>query len=223
MKIKLVCMLLLTAITSSAQDWAKTSKYKADNARLAAIPSANRIVLMGDSITEFWSQRDPSFFADKPYLVNRGIGGQTTPQMLERFPSDVIALKPKVVVILAGINDIAGNTGDVSLDEIMNNIAQMAEMAKTKKIKVVLCSVLPAAAFSWNTKVKPANEIVKLNAKIKAYANKHQLGYVDYYSVTVDAKKGLKKEFSGDGVHPNKKGYKVMEPLLQSAIQKTMK
>jgi lysophospholipase L1-like esterase len=219
MKSKFLLMLLLTALTTYAQDWANTSKYKPDNARLAAIPMPNRIVLMGDSITEFWKQRDPAFFEDKPYLVNRGIGGQTTPQMLGRFASDVIALKPKVVVILAGTNDIAGNTGPISLDKIMGNIKQMAEMARTHKIKVVLCAVLPAAAFTWNPNVQPASKIIALNKMIKAYADKNHIAYADYYSVTVDANKGLRKEFTGDGVHPNKKGYKVMEPILEAAIK----
>lgn len=210
--------MLLFAITSHAQDWANTSKYKADNSRLAAIPTSNRIVLMGDSITEFWKQRDPALFEDKPYLVNRGIGGQTTTQMLERFAPDVIALKPKVVVILAGINDIAGNTGPISLPKIMGNIEKMAQMAKADKIKVVLCSVLPAAAFPWNPTVQPTDKIIALNKMIKAYADNNQIPYVDYYSVTVDTNKNLKKEFTGDGVHPNKKGYKAMEPILQQAI-----
>jgi len=222
MKFKFLYM-LLTVVTAHAQDWANTSKYKADNARISAVQMPNRIVLMGDSITEFWKQRDPGFFDDKPYLVNRGIGGQTTPQMLERFPTDVIALKPKVVVILAGTNDIAGNTGKISLESIMDNIVKMAEMAKKHQIKVVLCSVLPASAFSWNLQMQPAEKIIQLNKMIKAYADKHHLAYVDYFSATVDGNKGLKKEFSGDGVHPNKKGYKVMEPLLAAAIQQTMK
>jgi len=206
-----------------AQDWANTSKYKADNEQLSSVQIPNRIVLMGDSITEFWTKSDAAFFEDKPYLVNRGIGGQTTSQMLERFPQDVLALKPNVVVILAGTNDIAGNTGSISLNAIFKNIVKMAEMARSKKIEVVLCSVLPAAAFTWNPNVRPADKIIALNKMIKAYANKHKIAYADYFSVTVDNNKGLKKEFSGDGVHPNKKGYKAMEPVLEAAIQKTLK
>ena len=218
MKYTLV-LLLMAHTTIFAQDWANTSKYKADNALLAARKSNNRIVLMGDSITEFWKQRDPAFFEDKPYLVNRGIGGQTTPQMLERFDNDVVALGPKVVVILAGTNDIAGNTGKTSLDQIMANIAKMAQKANKQNISVVLCTLLPAAPYPWNPGVNPAEKIIALNKKIKAYAAKNNFGFCDYYSVTVDADKRLKKEFSGDGVHPNKKGYKAMEPVLQAAIQ----
>lgn len=218
MKYTLV-LLLMAHTTIFAQDWANTSKYKADNALLAARKSNNRIVLMGDSITEFWKQRDPAFFEDKPYLVNRGIGGQTTPQMLERFDDDVVALGPKVVVILAGTNDIAGNTGKTSLDQIMANIAKMAQKANKQNISVVLCTLLPAAPYPWNPSVNPAEKIIALNKKIKAYAAKNNFGFCDYYSVTVDADKRLKKEFSGDGVHPNKKGYKAMEPVLQAAIQ----
>ena len=178
---------------------------------------------MGDSITEFWTKSDAAFFEDKPYLVNRGIGGQTTSQMLKRFPQDVIALKPNVVVILAGTNDIAGNTGVISLKNIFKNIVKMAEMAQSKKIDVVLCSILPAAAFTWNPDMKPANKIIELNKMIKAYADKHKIAYADYFSVTVDKNNGLKKEFSGDGVHPNKQGYKAMEPVLEAAIKKTSK
>lgn len=214
--------MLLLALTPHAQDWANTSKYKADNQRMADMQTTNRIVLMGDSITEFWKQRDPAFFDDNPYLVNRGIGGQTTTQMLERFDADVIALKPKVVVILAGTNDIAGNTGAISLNNIMANIQKMTQMAKAKKIKVVLCALLPAAAFGWNPSEKPADKIIALNKMIKSYAAKNHIPYADYHSVTVDGNKGLKKEFSGDGVHPNKKGYKVMEPILEAAIQKAI-
>ena len=213
-------MLVLLTANGFAQDWANKAKYAADNARLANTDATNRIVLMGDSITEFWTKRDPDFFEDKPYLINRGIGGQTTPQMLERFEQDVIALKPKVVVILAGTNDIAGNTGPISLDDIMGNLSKMAQLAQKHQIKVVMCALLPAAAYGWNPDVDPIEKIVALNKMIKAYADANGTGYVDYYSATVDENNGLMKAFSGDGVHPNKKGYKVMAPLLEAAILK---
>ncbi|MFT3794229.1 SGNH/GDSL hydrolase family protein [Flavobacterium sp.] len=179
--------------------------------------SASRIVMMGDSITQGWPLTDPAFFEGKN-ITNKGIGGQTTPQMLARFEKDVLALRPKIVVIMAGTNDIAGNTGPMTLQMTLDNIVKMTEMAKANKIKVVLCSVLPANGFPWNRSIQPADKIIALNQMIKAYADKNKIVYADYYRVTVDQNKGLKKEFSGDGVHPNKKGYQAMEPVLERAI-----
>ena len=176
-----------------------------------------RVVFMGNSITENWLNIRPEFFACKPY-VNRGIGGQTTPQMLVRFKQDVIDLQPAVVVILAGINDIAGNTGPSTIAMITDNIFSMAELATTNNIAVVICAVLPAAEFSWNPGLEPAEKVVELNKRLKAYAIKHSLEYVDYFTPMANEKNGLKDELGDDGVHPNAAGYTIMEPLLESAL-----
>lgn len=213
---------LLLSTSAFAQDWANTSRFKDENAKLA-LPSSgeNRVVFMGNSITEGWVNTDPDFFAGKSY-VNRGISGQTTPQMLVRFRPDVINLKPAVVIILAGTNDIAGNTGPSTLEMIMDNLISMAELAKANQIKVVLSSVLPAFDYPWKPGLEPAPKIVKLNKMIKTYAEKNDIVYLDYFSSTVDDRNGLKKELSGDGVHPNMAGYKIMEPLAEDAIKKAL-
>ena len=204
-------------------DWPNLARYRAENEKLG-LPAAgeNRVVFMGNSITEGWKNLSPEFFTGRPYF-DRGISGQTTPQMLVRFRPDVIELKPKVVVILAGINDIAGNTGPSTLEMIEANIASMAELAKVHGIKVVLSSVLPAYDFPWNPGVFPAEKILALNQWIKKYAADNGFTYLDYYSPMVDDRKGLKPEYSEDGVHPNKAGYKVMEPLAEKAIEKALK
>jgi lysophospholipase L1-like esterase len=176
---------------------------------------------MGDSITEFWSVLHPEFFTNKPY-VNRGISGQTTPQMLVRFRADVITLKPSLVVIMAGVNDIAGNTGPSTLEMITDNIFSMAELAKANQIKVILCSVLPAYDFSWNKGSFPAQKIAILNAMIKNYADANKILYLDYYSAMVDERNGMKAQYSEDGVHPNKAGYEVMAPLAEKAITEVL-
>jgi lysophospholipase L1-like esterase len=208
--------------SASAQDWANTSRFKDENAKLTSPSSGeNRVVFMGNSITEGWINTDPDYFAGKSY-VNRGISGQTTPQMLVRFRPDVINLKPAVVVILAGTNDIAGNTGPSTLEMIMDNLISMAELAKVNQIKVVLSSVLPAFDYPWKPGLEPAPKIVKLNKMIKTYAEKNDIVYLDYFSSTVDDRNGLKKELSGDGVHPNMAGYKIMEPLAEAAIKKAL-
>jgi len=217
----LFAVLLLSA-SASAQDWANTSRFKDANAKLTSPSSGeNRVVFMGNSITEGWINTDPDFFAGKSY-VNRGISGQTTPQMLVRFRPDVINLKPAVVVILAGTNDIAGNTGPSTLEMIMDNLISMAELAKANQIKVVLSSVLPAFDYPWKPGIEPAPKIVKLNEMIKTYAEQNNIVYLDYFSSTVDDRNGLKKELSGDGVHPNMAGYKIMEPLVEAAIKKAL-
>ncbi len=205
-----------------AQDWANLNKYQNENAKLQPLePGQKRTVFMGDSITEFWSVNCPDFFAGKQY-VNRGISGQTTPQMLIRFRADVIALKPAVVVILAGINDIAGNTGPSTLEMITDNIFSMAELAKANNIKVILCSVLPAYDFPWRTGSYPAEKVITLNTMIKKYAEANGILYLDYYSAMVNDQKGLNAAYSGDGVHPNKTGYEVMNPLVEKAIAKVL-
>ena len=207
---------------SIAQDWANLSKYEAENTKIKSQKEVEkRVVFMGDSITEFWLKIHPEFFEGKPYL-DRGISGQTTPQMLLRFRQDVINLHPEVVVILAGVNDIAGNTGPTSNQNIMGNIVSMVELAKANKIKVILCSILPAVNFNWRPNDKAAETIIQLNQLIKAYAINQHIPFVDYHAAMADKKKGLPKEFSEDGVHPNIKGYKTMELLLEQAIQKVL-
>lgn len=206
----------------SMQDWPYLAKYREENAKLSLpISSENRVVFLGDSITEFWSKEQPLFFQNKSY-INRGISGQTTPQMLLRFRADVIALNPKIVVILAGGNDIAGNTGAATTEMITNNIFSMIELAKVHHIKVILCSVLPANFFYWNPKEKPADRIIELNAILENYAFSNDIAFVDYYSAMADEQKGLKTTLSEDGVHPNTAGYEIMGPLIEKAIQHTI-
>ncbi len=218
----ILCIFIATMEFSLAQDWANTERYKNENANLdAPAPGEERIVFMGNSITESWKSFRPSFFENKSF-VNRGIGGQTTPQMLARFRPDVINLKPTVVVILAGVNDIAGNTGPSTLEMIANNIISMAELAKANNIKVILSSVLPAFDFSWRPGLEPSGKIIALNKMIKDYADKHDIIYLDYFSAMVDDRNGLKDEYTYDGVHPNEAGYKVMEPLVLEEIKKSL-
>jgi lysophospholipase L1-like esterase len=178
------------------------------------------IVFMGDSITEGWSQLNPSFFEGKPY-INRGISGETTQEMLKRFQKDVIDSKPSIVVILAGTNDIAENSGPIPLENVAENIIAMTKMAEANKIRVILCSVLPTSDFPWRSGLKPTEKIVQLNNMIKDYARSNRLRYVDYYSSLVDKHHGMKSVYSEDGVHPNIAGYKVMEPLIEEAIETT--
>lgn len=199
-------------------DWANLKKYDSENKQLSTTPTSKRIVFMGDSITEFWKVNDSSFF-DKS-KINRGISGQTTPQMLLRFSQDVISLKPEVVIILAGINDIAENTGPISKEGILENIIAMSELAKANNIKVILCSILPANRFNWNSKISPANRVIELNKMIQSYADKNKILYIDYYSKMVDDENGLQKRYGEDGVHPNKEGYLVMKLIVNEAIER---
>jgi lysophospholipase L1-like esterase len=203
-------------------DWANLNRFRSENFKLG-LPATGekRVVFMGNSITEGWSRTDSAFFAGKPY-VNRGISGQTTPQMLIRFRPDAINLKPSVIVILAGINDIAGNTGPSTLEMIEDNLSSMVELAKANGIPVVLSSVLPAFDFPWRPGMQPAEKVVKLNIWIRKYAEKKGCIYLDYFTPMADERHGLKKELTFDGVHPNLAGYKVMEPLVESAINKAL-
>lgn len=215
-----IALALCFAAGVSAQDWAGLGIYQAENVKLAPPEKGeNRVVFMGNSITEFWLKLHPEFFAGKPY-VDRGISGQTSPQMLLRFRQDVVELKPSIVIILAGVNDIAGNTGPSTLEMIMNNIISMAQLAKANHITPILCSVLPANDFWWNPGTEPADKIISLNKMIKQYADENGIIYVDYFTPMVDDQKGLKKEYSDDGVHPNVAGYQLMEPLAEEAIAK---
>jgi lysophospholipase L1-like esterase len=200
-------------------DWPNLNKYQKANSILQnSVPNDNRVVFMGDSITEFWSREAPQFFEGKPY-INRGISGQTTPQILVRFRADVIALKPNLVVILAGVNDIAGNTGPSTLEMITDNIFSMIDLAKAHNIKVILCSVLPAADFPWKPNQEPANTIIALNNLLTNYAFANEISFVDYHTAMADDQKGLPLAYSKDGVHPNKAGYEVMAPIVEQAIQ----
>jgi lysophospholipase L1-like esterase len=185
-------------------------------------PGENRVVFMGDSITEGWHFDVPlPAFAGKPY-INRGIGGQTTSQMVLRFHQDVIALQARVVVILAGTNDIAGNSGPMTLEQTEDNLAAMAEMATANQIRVVLCSVLPAFDYPWQPGLTPAPKIDAINAWIKAYAEKHEYIYVDYHSAMKDERDGLAVNLSRDGVHPTPAGYAIMAPLVEAGIARAL-
>ena len=201
-------------------DFGWLARFKEANEKLGS-PAAgeNRVVFMGDSITEGW-HLDMSF-PGKPY-VNRGISGQTSPQMLLRFRQDVIGLKPKVVVILAGTNDIAGNTGPMTLEQTENNLASMADLATVNHIRVVLCSVTPAFDFPWHRGLEPAPKIDALNAWIKSYAAERGYVYVDYHSALKDAEDGLPPALSRDGVHPLPAGYAIMAPLAEAGIAKAL-
>jgi lysophospholipase L1-like esterase len=204
-------------------DWANLKRYRQANAELAPpAPNEKRVVFMGNSITDAWAQYFPTMFPGKPY-IGRGISGQTTPQMLVRFRQDVVALKPAVVVILAGTNDIAGNTGPSTLEMIEGNIASMAEIAWANGIRVVLSSVLPAYDYPWRPGLEPAPKIVALNAWIRDYAASHDAVYLDYHSKMADDREGLRADLTSDGVHPTEAGYRVMAPLVEAAIADAMK
>ncbi|HNQ82372.1 MAG TPA: SGNH/GDSL hydrolase family protein, partial [Bacteroidales bacterium] len=229
MKINIVLLLILISVNGFSQtdpftqDWANLKKYESEN-RSLKLPAdgENRVVFLGNSITEFWKYADSSFFIGKPYL-NRGISGQTTPQMLLRFRPDVIDLQPAVVVILAGINDIAENTGPASMESIYGNIISMVQLARANEIKVVICSILPANHFYWRPQIEPAEKVIKLNSLLENYCKQNNLIFLDYYSGMVDSEKGLDKKYTDDGVHPTLAGYKYMEPLVEEAIQKALK
>jgi lysophospholipase L1-like esterase len=206
------------------QDWPQLSRYHAANATVAP-PAAgeNRVVFMGDSITDGWGRKNKDFFPGKPYF-NRGISGQTTPQMLIRFRPDVIALKPKVVVILAGTNDIAGNTGPSTLEMIEDNLSSMADLAKANGIKVVFSSVMPVCDYHRpQTERRPPEKIIALNTWMKRYAEKNGYVYLDYYTPMLDDTGMLKKEITADGLHPNDAGYAIMTPLVEKAIAEALK
>ncbi|MBS1500613.1 MAG: dienelactone hydrolase family protein [Bacteroidetes bacterium] len=203
-------------------DWPDLRKYDAENRNTPPpAPGQKRVVFMGNSITEFWWIQDSAFFVNHHY-IGRGISGQTTPQMLVRFREDVINLKPAVVVILAGINDIAQNTGPEKIEDIFGNIRSMVELAHAAHIKVVISSVLPANHFPWRPSIDPTEKVIQLNKMLKAYADANNIVYLDYYSAMVDDKKGLPANLSHDGVHPTLEGYKVMEPMVVKAINEAL-
>ena len=218
----------LMAVTNQdtrLRDWANLARYRDANKTVTRADA----VFMGDSITDLWQQpRFGGFFPGKSY-VDRGISAQTTPQMLIRFRPDVIALKPRVVVILAGTNDIAGNTGPMTNEDIQNNLASMAELARANTIRVVLASITPVSAYHVapnqppQTERRPAARILAINAWMKAYAAANKHVYLDYYSAMIDGTGMLKAEFSADDLHPNIEGYKVMAPLAEAAIAQALR
>ena len=200
------------------QDWPNLARYRDDNAKLPPPgKDEKRVVFIGDSITDGWGRRTNDFFPGRPY-VNRGISGQTTPQMLVRFRADVVALDPAVVVILAGINDIAENTGPTTMGAIEDNLASMCDIATANGIRVVLSSVTPAIDFPWRRGMDPAPKVRTLNAWIKQYAASHGYTYLDYYTALADAEGGMKAGLANDGVHPTPEGYAIMAPLAEQAI-----
>lgn len=204
-------------------DWPNLTRYRDENAKLGdPAPGERRVVFMGDSITEMWGKSYGKFFPGKPY-VNRGISGQTTPQMLARFQQDVLHLKPTVLVLAGGINDIAGNTGPESLETIEDNYRSMVTLAKADHIRVVLTSTLPASWLPWRPGAHPAETVRQLNAWVKEYARAEHLVYVDYYSAMVDDQGGIRPNLAMDkAVHPNDAGYAIMEPLAERAIESAL-
>ena len=202
-------------------DWAQLCRYKAENAAVLHHMMGSRVVFMGDSITELWKFAHPDFFGEN--YIDRGIGGQTTAQMLVRFRQDVISLKPTVVHILGGTNDIAGNGGPTTLEAIKNNIASMVDLATANDIRVVIGSVPPAGMFPWRPSVvEPAQHIVEMNEWLRRLAREKNLIYVDYHEPLADERDAMKQTFSNDGVHPNRDGYSVMEPLARRAIDQAL-
>lgn len=219
-----VAALSISAAAQNNKDWGQIGKYAGANIELNSHKNnGKRVVLLGNSITEQWVSYHSDFFKQTGYL-GRGISGQTSYQFLVRFREDVINLKPKVVVINAGTNDIAENTGPYDEERTMGNIISMCELAKANKIKVILSSVLPCNKMYWSGATDVANKIESLNKRIKEYAKKNKLPYIDYYTPLVYGQdRGLNRRYSDDGVHPNVEGYKVMEPLLVEAVRKYVK
>ncbi|TQI71438.1 lysophospholipase L1-like esterase [Gramella sp. Hel_I_59] len=204
------------------QDWAALNKYREENIKITQSSIWPEVVFMGDSITEAWANLHPKFFDSNNYL-GRGIGGQTTPQMLIRFTADVLDLNPKAVVILGGTNDITENTGTSSIKMITDNIKAMAYLAEKKNIKVILSSVLPVNNYPWRPGLKPVSKIEVLKAWLQNFTQENGYVYLDYFDSLRDENKGLPKRFSEDGVHPNSIAYRIMEPLAIEAIKKALR
>lgn len=222
-KLLLLAALTLSAATAAAQDpetdWANFGRFEAENAALAASPE---VVLMGNSITEGWIRLRPGFFAENGY-VSRAISGQTTSQMLVRFRADVLDLHPQVVVICGGTNDIAQNTGYISLPHILGNLVSMVELARANGIAPVLCSLLPAREFGWRKELEPAPLIIELNAMIREYARRENVPYVDYHAAMSEADGGMVAAYTYDEVHPTAAGYDVMEQILPPVVDAVLK
>lgn len=223
-KILLFICCLICSGTIMSQDWPNLERFK--NANDSVMEQSNselRVVFMGNSITQGWLNKDLNFF-DNPNFINRGISGQTTPQMLVRFRQDVIELNPKAVVILAGINDIAENTGPISIDDIFNNFKSMCDMAKANNINVVLCSVLPAKEFPWRMHIDPKPKVKALNGLLKSYTSlNNHITYVNYYDALVTKELGLPKALTTDEVHLTLEGYRTLESMVLDGIEKALK
>jgi len=198
-----------------ANDWAWLCRYQAENARLRATDRV-KLVFMGDSITEGWAHYDPSFFTRG--RVDRGIAGQTSAQMILRFYQDVIMLRPEAVHIMAGTNDLAGNTGPTSVDEYENNIRAMVDLAKANGVRIILSSILPTNRFPWRPELKPASRIRELNKWLQTYAAEKGELYLDYYALMVGPDGGMRPELTYDGVHPGTAGYRLMRQAAEDAI-----
>lgn len=211
------------SLADQLQDWNQLGRYHQDNERLKALPAEpRRVVFLGDSITDGWNLAQ--FFPGKPY-VNRGISGQTTPQMLVRMYPDVIDLKPAALIILAGTNDISRNTGPETITMVEENFQAMAELAQAHGIKVVFCALTPVSDYTKykQTVSRPPADILKLNAWLREYAARVNAGFADYYTATVDGQGMLRDGYSNDGLHPNAKGYELMAPVAESAIDKILR
>ena len=226
MKLSVFLLLSLLASTfakaQNAVDFANLARYKEENTILLSSKKKVEVVFMGNSITEGWVKSHPEFFSENNF-TGRGISGQTTSQMLLRFQNDVVALKPKLVVINAGTNDIAQNTGTYDPDFTFNHIRSMAEIARSNGIKVIIASVLPAAAFPWRKEITEVPQKVDaLNNRLKQYANDNKIIFADYNSAMRDAKGGMREGLSKDGIHPVPAGYAIMEPLIKNAIRKAI-
>ena len=208
---------------TNESDWSNLNRYQSDNARVKKLKKHEpRVVFIGNSITEGWDSHYPQFFKNNKNYINRGISGQTTPQMLVRFRQDVVDLDPDIVVILAGINDIAENTGPSTVKSITDNIVSMSELALSNDIKVILSSILPASDFPWKPEILPPYKILNINNILQTYAFKNNIVYLDYFSNMFDGKNGLIKEYGADTVHPNNAGYLVMSKLAKEAIKKSL-
>ena len=204
--------------TQENLDWPNLKRYRQENHVLrSTVNSGKRIVFMGDSITEGWPGLCPEFFKNKDH-INRGISGQTTPQMLIRFKPDVIDLSPSTVVILAGTNDIAENTGPSNVKMITDNIFSMADLASAHKIDIILCSILPVYEYPWKKIVDVPSYIHEVNTMLKDYCSENFFQYIDYFSAMANEKKGLGEDLSEDGVHPNEKGYKIMSRVAEGVL-----
>jgi len=209
--------------TEKPMDWPQLNRYRDANAALPEpSPNAPRVVFFGDSITDNWSRKPNTFFPNKPY-INRGISGQTTPQMLIRFQQDVVHLKPAAVVILAGTNDIAGNTGPSTPAMIEDNFRSMAAIARANGIKVILASITPAEIYPWRRTIHPTTIILEVNQWLKQFAAQQGFTYLDYYTAMADDKGAMKPGLASDGVHPTPEGYAVMAPLAEAAIAQALK
>ena len=220
-----ICMGFSVDANAQKHEFANYKRYAKANSELPKVEKKNkRVVFMGNSITEGWPMHRPEFFKENPNYVGRGIGGQTSYQFLLRFREDVVKLNPKVVIINAGTNDVAENTGPYNEEFTFNNIVSMVDIAKANKIKVILTSVLPAKRFGWHHHITDApDKIIALNKRIEAYAKANKIPYVDYYKALVDADgRTLPKKYSNDGVHPLPDGYKIMEALIQPVIKKLL-